>query len=548
MKKQRRDGLLCEATGRPIDRVRKFFAAPQDDEEKVIDAVGKFLRRIDAKKQGTVIGGKKEVSYAQLLRGAEFPANMSSEEAVIDAVSNLYEGVILWSHPSVQINVVPPPTTLSIAAATLAARYNENAIWDHYGMSAARAEVLATGMLAGLIGYDRKRAGGIFTFGGTGCNLYAARIGVEKADPDAKYKGIRDRIHLFCSDLSHYSIKTAAIWTGIGLDNVKVIPTDDDGVMDLGQLESAMEETLSAGARVGTIFATMGTTDAFSIDPLKEIVALRDRIRGRVDYGIHVHADAVIGWPYLTFKGDECIGHLPLPLRKEISHIVSKMAELRTADSVGLDFHKTGWSPYLCSSLIVKDRKDLLLLQKTKKDMPYLYHGSGYQPGTFTLESSRPNYAQQALVNMMLLGKEGYEALIVHLLTVADHLRGKIEASGDIVLLNRNNPAFVTDFRVYPGAKIADDGESLFERELGGMTTDAFTEGINDYNRRIALRMIGEAERKGTTIVSYTDSYKTTKKGRMLVAIKSFPMSPFIEKEHMDELLRDLYRAKEQVG
>ena len=227
--------------------------------------------------------------------------------------------------------------------------------------------------------------------------------------------------------------------------------------------------------------------------------------------------------------------------------VVSKMADLRLADSIGIDFHKTGWSPYLCSALVVKNRKDLLLLQKTKKDMPYLYHGSGYQPGTFTLESTRPNYAQQALVNMMLLGKEGYEALIVHLLTVADYLREKIEASSDIVLLNRNNPAFVTDFRVYPGTKYAKDGASLFERELHGMTSGAFTEKTNEYNRKIALTMIGEAERKGTTILSYTDSYKTTEKGRMLLAIKSFPMSPFIEKAHMDELLRDLCRAKEKV-
>ena len=88
--------------------------------------------------------------------------------------------------------------------------------------------------------------------------------------------------------------------------------------------------------------------------------------------------------------------------------VVSKMADLRLADSVGIDFHKTGWSPYLCSALVVKNRKDLLLLQKTKKDMPYLYHGSGYQPGTFTLESTRPNYAQQALVNMMLLAIKSF--------------------------------------------------------------------------------------------------------------------------------------------
>jgi glutamate/tyrosine decarboxylase-like PLP-dependent enzyme len=73
--------------------------------------------------------------------------------------------------------------------------------------------------------------------------------------------------------------------------------------------------------------------------------------------------------------------------------------------------------------------------------MPYLYHGAGYQPGIFTLESSRPNYALKALTNILLLGKEGYEIIITHLLTVSDYLRAQIDASPDIVVLNRHNPA-----------------------------------------------------------------------------------------------------------
>jgi glutamate/tyrosine decarboxylase-like PLP-dependent enzyme len=533
---------------RTIDKIRTLFAAPKGDEQKIIRSISKFFEEIDAKKKGTLIGRRRKVDYAKLFQEASFPATMLSEDDVVRRIVQLYDGVILWSHPLVQVNVVPPPTALSIAAAALAARYNENTIWDNYSMSGARSEVMAIGMLSDLIGFDKNRAGGIFTFGGTGGNLYAARIGIEKADPNAKYTGIRDRIHILCSDVSHYSIKSAAIWTGIGLDNVKVVPTDDDGVMDMKKLRTALRKAVSDGARIGTIFATMGTTDAFSIDPLREIVALRDEIQRDLEYRIHVHADAVIGWPYLTFKDDKKIKHLPSPLRAEIMNIVSRMADVRLADSVGVDFHKTGWSPYLCSAIVVKNKQDFLLLNKMKKDMPYLYHGSGYQPGTFTLESSRPNYAQQALVNMMLLGKEGYEALIVHLLGTADYLREKINGSRDLVLLNGHNPAFVTDFRIYPDTKYAEDGALLYERELHDQVSASFTKEINDYNRRIALLMDGGAGQKGMSMISYTDSYKTTGKGRVLVALKSYPMSPFTEKRHMDEILKDLYEAKKHVG
>src|SRR5262249_17777554 len=164
-------------------------------------------------------------------------------------------------------------------------------------------------------------------------------------------------------------------------NNLKSIPSDDDNVMDLGALEQALQDTIRSGARIGTIFATMGTTDAFGLDALHDIVALRDTMQRHVGYPIHVHADAVIGWSYLTFRGDANIRHLPHPLQDELRSIVTQITDIAYADSVGIDFHKTGWAPYLCSLFVVKDKQDLLLLQKMKKDMPYLYHGAGYQPG-----------------------------------------------------------------------------------------------------------------------------------------------------------------------
>ena len=530
-----------------IDRIRKLFVRTSGEESKISDLLTKILYKIDDRKNGTIIGKKQDLDYEELFYTTNFPKSMSDEEDVLEKLVKLYEGVSLWGHPLVQSNVIPPPTTISIIAASLAARYNENSIWDHYGMSAAKSEVMAVGMLADLIGFDKKKAGGIFTFGGTGCNLYAARIGIEKADPDAKYTGIRDRIHFFCSDVSHYSIKSSAIWTGIGLDNIKVISSDDDNTMVVDELEAEINKTIESGARVGTIFATMGTTDAFGIDSLKSMVELRDRIEKQVGYKIHIHADAVIGWPYLTFKNDDAVKGLTKDLQSEIRSIVSKISDLQYADSVGIDFHKTGWGPYLCSAFIVKNKDDLLLLEKFKKDMPYLYHGDGYQPGTFTLESSRPNYAQKALVNMMAFGKDGYESLIVHLLSMADYLRIKIDESPDITLLNKHNPAFVTDFRFYPETKYDTDGELFFEKELHDRVPAEFTEKINRYNNEIAEYVLKQAESGGTPIISYTDSYKTTKEKRMLMGIKSYPMSPFTEKSDMNTMLEHLYRAKEYI-
>ena len=529
-----------------IEEIRSFFPRSANEEDKVILLIKSLLEEIDSNKNGTLIGRKRKVDYEELMQSSSFPAHIGSESDAVKKMIELHEGTWIWNHPQVQANVVPPATTVSIASDTLSARYNENSISDHYGISAALSEIIAVGMLCDLIGYDISKGGGIFTFGGTGGNLYAGRIGIEKADPDAKYRGIRDPIHFFCSDVSHYSIKTVALWTGVGLDNVKTIPSYDN-VMDIQALKKEIEESIRTGARIGTIFATMGTTDAFGIDPLKEIIELRDSIEKKVGYRIHVHADAVIGWPYLTFRRDDSIKHLPHPLQEEIMKIVSGISELQYADSVSVDFHKTGWASYICSAIIVKDKQDLLMLQKQKKDMPYLFHGTEYQPGTFTLETSRPNYAQKAMLNMMLLGKEGYETLITHLITVADYLRDKMEQSPDIELLNQHNPAFVTDFRIYPQTKHDYDGDSVFERELHDAAGEKFTGQVNEYNQRIAQMMDRMAEERGTSLISYTDNYKTTVKKRTIVALKSYPMSPFTDKENMDKLIEDLYEAKKCV-
>ena len=140
-------------------------------------------------------------------------------------------------------------------------------------------------------------------------------------------------------------------------------------------LEEELNKTIASGARIGCIFATMGTTDAFGLDPLKEIVKVRDKVAATIDYPIHIHADAVIGWPYLTFKNDTSLNGLSDKLQHAVRYIVSKMTDLQYADSVGIDFHKTGWGPYLCSAFVVQNNSDFNLLEKFKNDMPYLYHG-----------------------------------------------------------------------------------------------------------------------------------------------------------------------------
>ena len=541
-----------------IDNIRALFSHKKGYDQKVVELFESYLSQIGTRKNGTMLGTQKPVDYRKLIASASFSQEMLSEKEVVHRISELYDGVPLWEHPQTQTNVIPPPTAISVATAAIALRYNENSIWDRFGMSAAQSETLAVGMLADLLGYDKKCVGGIFTFGGTACNLYGARVGIEKALPGALTEGITQPLAMFASDVAHFSVKTAALWTGVGMDNLFSVKTDASNAIIPEALEEAMENAREGGFALGTIFATMGTTDAFGVDPIGRMAKIRDRFEKRVGHPIHLHADAVIGWPYLSFSSMDnlmenedfakMIRQFTPALTKDLSRVIETLKEISCADSIGVDLHKTGWTPYLCSAFLVKDESDFILLTRDQEEMPYLFQGSGYRPGIFTLEASRPNYAQKGLANMLTMGREGYATLILHLLGVADHFREMVKLTPDIALLNRQNPAFVTDMRVYPRSKYTDDGKRLFDLELEGRLPASFTESINDYNQRVGEVLAKAAMEEGKANISYTDCYRTTESRVTMTALKSYPMSPFVSRRCMEFIIEEIRKAQLEVS
>ena len=537
-----------------INDVRNLFTDDKGFDRKVLSFIEMYLTAIDAKKNGTMIGSHEDIDYRQAMEEARFHRSMLPETDVIKQITALYEGVPIWEHPQTQTNVIPPPTAISVATAATSARYNENSIWDRFGMSASQSETMAVAMLANLLGYDQSKVGGIFTFGGTACNLYGARLGIEKALPGALSEGLTQPVAMFASDVAHFSVKTAALWTGIGMDNLIAVETDTSNAMKPEALERAMENALEQGFRLGTIFATMGTTDAFGVDPIHQIAEVRDRFEKRIGLPIHLHADAVIGWPYLAMgsmealladsDSAEVISQYTPGLKEDLGRVLQTLKHISLADSIGVDLHKTGWAPYLCSAFIVKEEGDFFLLTRDQGEMPYLFQGAGYKPGVFTLEASRPNYAQKGLANMLAMGREGYTALILHLLKVADHFREMVKLTPDIAILNRHNPAFVTDMRVYPRSKFTDDGASLFALELAGKLPTAFTKEINEYNQEVGEVLARRAMEEGRAIISYTDCYRTTRSDLTMVALKSYPMSPFVSRRCMEYILEEIREAQ----
>jgi len=64
--------------------------------------------------------------------------------------------------------VIPQPNTVAIVAAMLAQVYSLNILEGEYAWNVHRAELETASMLAGAFGWDTKRAGCVYTYGGSG--------------------------------------------------------------------------------------------------------------------------------------------------------------------------------------------------------------------------------------------------------------------------------------------------------------------------------------------------------------------------------------------
>ena len=540
-----------EATYRKIlEHIRMAF--PQPVSNRVHDSyfVHSIMRAVEAvdtlKSELPILGERGKLDY-NAARNSCLAEKGSSVEAVTQELVQYCSGLTVWGHPRTQQNVVPPVTISSLIGVLLSSLYNPNLAWDEYSHRVALAEVEVVAMMARLIGYVPEEAGGIFTFGGTGTTLYGIKLGLEKSLPGAMEHGIREDVVVFASDGSHYCRYNIVGWLGLGAKNLMTIPTTVHNAMDIKTLRKQAIHVLKTGQKIGGIIATLGTTDAFGVDDLRAIVMLRDELvqEFSLTYRPHIHADAVIGWAWSVFN-DYPFEANPLGFRprtvRALAGACQNIRHLSLADSIGIDFHKPGFAPYISSLILVQHKEDLELLQRPQEQMPYLYQFGEQRPGMYTLETSRPGTGVlAALANLKLFGKEGLRVILGHIVEMTQLLREHLESHECTTVLNRDNFGTVTLFRVYP------EGVDTFQIKEKEMHDSSFREILlqhNQYNRKIFDFVHQEGMAGRGVMLSLTDCYRQTDYGEPIVALKSFILSPFVDEDNVETVVDKVLEAR----
>ena len=537
-----------------LEKIRLAFPQPVSNpihDSYFVHSMMRALDQVDALKTHLPMLGTLVPGDFGAARQANLPDAMSSVEDVTADLVGYLRGMTIFGHPRTQQNVIAPTTIPSLIGVLLASLHNTNIVWDEYSRLVALAEVEVVGMTAQMIGYDPEHASGVFTFGGTGTTLYGVKLGLEKACPNTMQTGTPEEIVVFVSDAGHYCAANIVGWLGIGTNNLMTIPTTVNNEIDIARLAHAARDALTNGKKIAAIIATLGTTDAFGLDDLEQIARLRDTLvdEFQLDYRPHIHADAVIGWAWSVFN-DYPLEENPLGFRprtvRALAGVRRRVQHLSLADSVGIDFHKTGFTPYISSLVLVKNQADMNLVKRHPEQMPYLYQFGEHRPGMYTLETSRAGTGPlAALANLRLFGEEGLRVIIGHVVEMTQLLREHLEGHASTTVLNRDNFGTVTLFRVYP------EGVDTFSIKEQEFTDPAYRESLiahNAYNREIYQYVHAEAMEGRGVVISTTDCYRHTTYGEPIVALKSYILSPFVDEADVKTVVAKVLEAREKLS
>jgi glutamate/tyrosine decarboxylase-like PLP-dependent enzyme len=299
---------------------------------------------------------KLDAGFAGLPEFRSQAAGMDGLGGVLAATAEKLQDNFPYFHPLYAGQMLKPPHPVARLAYALAMYINPNNHARDGGRATSALEKEAVEQIAAMFGWELFL--GHLCGGGTMANLEALWIAGE-LHPGKK---------ILASGQAHYTHQRISSVLQLPFESV---PCDARGRMEL----EALEDCLKKGG-VGTVVATMGTTATGSVDPLPEILALRER------YGFRIHADAAYGGYYVLAS------NLAAPAQRAF-------ARIGEADSIVVDPHKHGLQPYGCGCVLFRDPG---IGKYYKHESPYTYFSSAeLHLGEISLECSRPGAAAAAL-------------------------------------------------------------------------------------------------------------------------------------------------------
>jgi aromatic-L-amino-acid/L-tryptophan decarboxylase len=321
------------------------------------------------------------------------------------------------SSPRFLAYVLSPSNGIAPFIEAITAMLNQNCNFSQLSPVASVIERKVISWLGGLFNYPEEEAGGIITSGGSMASLIALSAALhDKAGFDFRKHGLqalKPPLILYTSAESHKAIEKDAILLGLGANNVRTIPVDDQYRMRVDLLKSAIRKDKQAGRQPFCVVATAGTVNTAAIDPIDDIADICKK------ENLWLHIDGAYGALFVLSKSKR-----------------DALLPCGRADSIALDPHKVLSAPLEAGCVIVRKRETLRRSftiyspYLNSEEDPLMVNYMDYGP-----QLSRGFKAFKVWAALQLFGTRAFVEAIEHTLTLAKYWGEKIKAEPSMELL-----------------------------------------------------------------------------------------------------------------
>ncbi len=307
---------------------------------------------------------------------------------------------------------------------------------------------------------------------------------------------------------AHYSWPRAAGITGIGIQQMWPVEVDLDGRMSMVALRRQLDRCLAEKRPVVMVMAVIGSTRESAVDPLSDIVQIREEYR-EMGLDFAIHADAAWGGYFASMlRNDSQMFGQSSPESPLSDYVEKQFIALKHADTITVDPHKAGFIPYPAGALCYRNNVMPGLITVVAE---IVYHGgSAMTMGACALAGSSPGASTTSVYLSHLCippNKLGYGQLLGRCVFNAKRFYAAL-----VTMAREKDPFVVVPFKRVPAES---DGKTpieiqeqleLIAREIVGLDNDVLKEKLLQDAK---LADLFDAIGPDLTVVNYGFNFKT---------------------------------------
>jgi aromatic-L-amino-acid decarboxylase len=376
------------------------------------DALGSAVAQLEAEIAGgpiVPVVAPQEIR-THLASRYDFAKPLALDDVSADVERMLRTWQVQVTHPRYFGLFNPSVSLASIIADTMVAMYNPQLAAWRTSPAANEIERHTLAWLGGKFGLPADAVAS-FTTGGAEANLSAVIVALTRTFPGYGEDGLRElaaQPTIYLSAEAHHSFNKIAHMTGLGRRALRVVATDRDLKMDLGNLARQVAEDRRAGCAPFMVVGTAGTTAAGAIDSLPDLAGF---CRSNE---LWFHVDAA--WGGAAIISPRLRGHL---------------AGIELADSITCDAHKWLSVPMGAGMFFCRDPGAVREAFRAETSyMPAATAGPVLDPYTTSVQWSRRFIGLKLFLALAERGESGYVEMIDHQARMGDVLRASLRRAG----------------------------------------------------------------------------------------------------------------------